>query len=191
MSRLPYVDPATAPPAVREALEALPPLNIFRLAAHAESALRPFLRLGGALLTQAALDARLRELAILRVAARSGARYEWVQHAAIATAVGVSEEQVAALERGDIAADCFDDDERLILAFTTEVLEDVGASQATFERVNVRFSPREIVELILTVGYYMMIARLMETAQIDLDEPAGTAVMEARRRETTDAGQPG
>jgi hypothetical protein len=57
--------------------------------------------------------------------------------------------------------------------------------------VNVRFSPREIVELILTVGYYMMIARLMETAQIDLDEPAGTAVMEARGRGTTDAGQPG
>ena len=182
MARLPYVDPASAPPTVREALEALPPLNIFRLAAHAETALRPFLRLGGALLTQAALDARLRELAILRVAEMSGARYEWIQHAAIAEAVGVSQDRIAALEAGDAAADCFDDDERLVLAFTTEVVEDVGASQATFERANARFSPREIVELILTIGYYMMIARLMETTEIDLDDPAGTAVLGARER---------
>ena len=35
MARLPYVDPATAPPEVREALEAIPPLNIFRTLAHA------------------------------------------------------------------------------------------------------------------------------------------------------------
>ena len=177
VARLPYVDPANAPPAVREALEALPPLNIFRLVAHAETALRPFLRLGGALLTRAALDARLRELAILRVAALSGARYEWVQHAAIAAAVGVADDQIAAVERGDIAADCFHDDERLVLAFTTELVEDVGASPATFERVAARFDARQIVELILTIGYYMMIARLMETTEIDLDEPAGTAVL--------------
>jgi len=48
--------------------------------------------------------------------------------------------------------------------------------------VNARFSPREIVELILTIGYYMMIARLMETTEIDLDDPAGTAVLSARER---------
>ncbi|MDX6668502.1 MAG: hypothetical protein QOK04_1882, partial [Solirubrobacteraceae bacterium] len=60
MARLPYVDPATAPPEVREALEAIPPLNIFRTLAHAETAFRPALRLGGALLTQGELDNRLR-----------------------------------------------------------------------------------------------------------------------------------
>jgi 4-carboxymuconolactone decarboxylase len=182
VARLPYVDPASAAPAVREALDALPPLNIFRLVAHAETALRPFLRLGGALLTQAALDARLRELVILRVAQMSGARYEWVQHAAIAEAVGVSRDRISTLEAGDADADCFDDDERLVLAFAAEVVEDVGASKSTFERVNARFSPREIIELILTIGYYMMIARVMETTEIDLDDPAGTAVLGARER---------
>ena len=50
MARLPYADPQAASPAVREALTALPPLNIFRMLAHADSAFVPYLRFGGVLL---------------------------------------------------------------------------------------------------------------------------------------------
>ena len=46
MARLPYVDPADAPERVREALEAVPPLNIFRTMAHAETAFRPMVAVG-------------------------------------------------------------------------------------------------------------------------------------------------
>jgi 4-carboxymuconolactone decarboxylase len=186
MARLPYVDPAEAPPHVREVLETLPPLNLFRMVAHAQSAVRPLLRLGGALLTEGELDDRLRELAILRVAQMSGAEYEWVQHVAIGQAVGVSDEEVAALEGGDAEADCFGDGERLVLAFTTEVVRDVGASQATFDRVAERFSPREVMELILTIGFYMMVARVMETTELDIDPPLGTAVIQSARSDASD-----
>src|SRR5947199_1287481 len=127
MARLPYVDPATAPAKVREALEAAPPLNIFRMVAHAETAVRPWLRFGGALLRSAALDARLRELAILRVSRLTpGAEYEWVQHVPIALAVGCTQDQVDALAEDDIEADCFSEDERLVLRFTSEVLRDAA-----------------------------------------------------------------
>src|SRR5882724_10207156 len=122
MARLPYVDPADAPEAVREALAATPPLNIFRIVAHAETAFRPLLRFGGALLQAAELDARLRELAILRVSRMTpGAQYEWVQHVPIALAVGCTQDQVDALAADDTEAACFSDDERLVLRFTTEV----------------------------------------------------------------------
>jgi AhpD family alkylhydroperoxidase len=179
MARLPYVDPEQASPEVREALEALPPLNIFRTLAHAETCLRPALRLGGAILTAQQLDAVLRELAILRVARLSGAEYEWVQHVAIGLAVGVSDEQVAALERGDAEATCFDDRERLVLQVATEVVEDAGASEATFAAAKAAFSSREIVELIVTAGYYYLLAALMNSVDIDVDEPAGTAVIDS------------
>src|SRR3954471_7292204 len=106
MARLPYVDPEQAPPEVREALEGLPPLNVFRTLAHAETCLRPALRLGAAILGAQQLDAALRELAILHVARATGAEYEWVQHVAIARAAGVRDDQVEALERGDLTADC-------------------------------------------------------------------------------------
>src|SRR6266436_5238791 len=71
--------------------------------------------------------------------------------------------------------------ERLALRFTTEVVRDVRASEATFAELARRLSAQEIVELIITVGYYMMIARLLETTVVDLDPPAGTKVVDAIR----------
>jgi AhpD family alkylhydroperoxidase len=179
MARLPYVDPEQAPPEVREALEALPPLNIFRTLAHAETCLRPALRLGGAILGAQELDARLRELAILRVARLTAAEYEWIQHAAIGRAVGVTEEQLAALANGDYEAECFGPDDRLVLRVATEVIEDTGVSEPTFTAARERFSSREIVELIVAAGYYQLLAALMNSVDIDLDEPMGTAVIDS------------
>src|SRR3954454_20525405 len=122
MARLPSVDPATAPDQVREALEAVPPLNVFRMVAHAETAFRPWLRYGGALLGAAQLDALLRELAILRVAKLTpGADYEWVQHVPIALATGATDEQIAALATGDVEPGCFSSEQRVLLRETSEV----------------------------------------------------------------------
>src|SRR6266576_1313086 len=123
MARLPYVDAADAADPVRDALGRVPPLNIFRMMANAETAFRPWLRWGATLLGELALDPKLRELAILRVARLTPhADYEWIQHVPIAKAVGATDEQVAALERDEPEAPCFSDDERVVLSFTTEVV---------------------------------------------------------------------
>jgi AhpD family alkylhydroperoxidase len=183
MARLPYVDPAAAPEAVREILARLPvQLNIFKLMAHAEADFVNLLRLGSTILGRQALPARLRELAILRVAALSGARYEWVQHAAIARGVGVREEQIGALERGEAGAPCFDEEERALLRFTDEVVRDVKPSDAAFAAVHGRLGSRQTVELVVAIGFYMLMARLMETAEIDLDPPAEMKIVDAARR---------
>jgi 4-carboxymuconolactone decarboxylase len=183
MARLPYVDPASAPPKVQEALAGLAvPLNIFRIVAHAETNFRPFLRYGASILGRQQLSARLRELAILRVAHLSRARYEWVQHVPIATATGVTDAQIAALEAGDPSAGCFDARDQLVLRFTDEVVRDVRASDATFAEMAHHFPPREIVELILAIGFYMAVARLLETTAVDLEDAAGTAIVDALQR---------
>jgi alkylhydroperoxidase family enzyme len=182
MARLPYLDPATAPESVREVLARLPvSLNVFRMMAHAETSFRPLLALGTSILAQQQLSPKLRELAILRVARLSPAEYEWVQHVPIALATGATQAQIDALSRGEIEDASFDAVERLVLRFTTEVLRDVRASDSTFAALAGRLSPREIVELILTVGYYMMLARLLESTAVDLDPPAGTRVVDSLR----------
>ena len=180
MARLPYVDKADASAPVREALDVVPPLNIFTTIAHAETALRPFLRYGAVLLGDLQLDPVLRELAILRVAQLTPhAEYEWVQHVPITLAVGGTQAQIDALEAGDIEADAFDELQRAVLRFTTEVVNDARASDEAFAAVAASLTPREIVELLLVIGQYMMLARVMATVEIDLDEPAGTAVIES------------
>jgi 4-carboxymuconolactone decarboxylase len=181
VARLPYVDPATAPGPVRELLERLPAsLNVFRMMAHAETNFRPLIQLGTSILAQQQLSPKLRELAILRVADLSAARYEWTQHVPIAEACGATPEQVAALGRGTIDAPCFDALERLVLRFTTEVVQEVRASEPTFGELAARLSHREIVELVLAVGYYMLIARLLETTDVDMDPPLGAAALRAK-----------
>jgi alkylhydroperoxidase family enzyme len=183
MARLPYVDPATAPQPIREVLERLPvKLNIFRMMAHAETNLRPLLRLGSSILSEQKLSAKLRELAILRVAKLSPAHYEWVQHVPIAKMTGATDEQIAALDCDDVTAACFDAIEKLVLRFTTEVVRDVRAADATFAEMKSHFSSQEIVELILAVGFYMTMARLMETTDLDIEPAAGTKIIDGLKR---------
>lgn len=182
MARLPYVDPADASERVREALDALPPLNIFRMLANAETAFRPFLRFGGAVLGRLDLDPALRELAILRVAQVAEAEYEWVQHVPIARGVGISEEQIAALEREELEASCFSDLERAVLVFAGDVVRGPRVDDALFESLRRHLEPREIVELLLTIGDYLMLARVMTVLELELDDPAGGAVVDSVSR---------
>jgi 4-carboxymuconolactone decarboxylase len=182
--RLPYPDLDRAPEAVREALRALPLLNIFRMLAYAETALRPCLRLGGTILGRLELDPKLRELAILEVAARTEARYEWVQHVSIGRHVGLSDEQIGALEsRETRQSAALSDAERAVVAFAAEVVAGPRVSDATFDAAGRWLSPRAIVELLLTIGNYMMLARVMTTLELDLDDPAGEQVLGVGGRE--------
>ncbi len=128
MARLPYLEPESAPPAVRELFDRLPAkLNVFKLMAHAETLFRPLLALGTAILAQEELPPRMRELAILRVARLAAAEYEWVQHVPMAHAAGVGEAQVEALRRGEIDPVCFDPVERLVLRFVLNITNATAA----------------------------------------------------------------
>jgi alkylhydroperoxidase family enzyme len=176
MPRIQPVDPAAAPEPVREALAVLPDLNIFKTLAHAETALRPFLRFGGAILGQLELDPKLRELAILQVAHAAEAEYEWIQHVTIAQAVGVPDDQIDAVERGEL--DAFADPERAVLELAAAVVAGPRVPDELFERLRAHFDDRRIVELLLTVGDYLMLARVMTVLEIDLDEAVGSAVID-------------
>ena len=173
MARLPYPDPSEMSPAVRRSYDAFPKkLNIVRMMAHLGECYTPLFQLGGAILTKQKLSPRLRELAILRVAKATGAGYEWTQHAPIAIACGATDEQVEALERGDVVADCFGAGERNVLAFCDELIDHTRPDDETLAAVSSFLSHQEVLELTLTVGFYQLMAQLMETSGIE-SEPSG------------------
>jgi alkylhydroperoxidase family enzyme len=177
MARLPLIDPETATGEVATALAATPvKLNIFRMMAHAETCIVPQMMLGAAILARQALGHRERELLILLIAGLERGAYEWRQHVAIALGVGVPQVQIDALERADLTASVFSDSERALLAFGRQVIEDVHVDDAVFAEARRYFSPREIVEVTLAIGYYMTMTRLTEVTQTDLDPSAGMAV---------------
>ncbi len=182
MARLPYMVPEkAASPDVKQTFAQLPTvLNIFKMMAHAETTFRPMVRLGSAILARQKLPAKIRELAILRVAALSASRYEWVQHVSLAMLMGATRSQVDAIEKGELAAPCFDETERLVLDFTTEVVRNVRCSDDVFTRIRKRLTSQEIVELVLAIGYYMMVARLCETTDVDVEPPSEQMAKQAR-----------
>jgi alkylhydroperoxidase family enzyme len=180
MARIPYVDPETASDTVRETLDALPAqLNIFKMVANAETCFRPFLRLGAAILSQQHLDPLLREHVILRVGFLWDGRYEFAQHIPIAVALGATPEQIAAHEQGDIVSDCFNECEKAVLKFVSETVEDGKPSDESFAAAAAHLSPREIVELLLAIGFYTTVAMVTESTAIEIDPPVGTKIVDA------------
>lgn len=172
MPRIPYFDMAQAPAAITQLLASRPPLNIYRMLPHAVTAAPGFLQLGGALLRDAELDPGLRELAILRVGVLSGASYEVYQHKRVARSVGVSDEKIEAVALGP-DTEAFEPLEKLILRFTDEVVLNVKASGTLFSELLAQLSNRQMAELVLTIGFYMMVSRFLENFEVEI-EPPGT-----------------
>ncbi|MGB8363025.1 MAG: carboxymuconolactone decarboxylase family protein [Rhizomicrobium sp.] len=178
MALIPFADIDSLPETARAVFERLPrKLNVFRMWANAPSCFVAGMRLGGAILAKQQLDARLRELVILLVARLEGGTYEWVQHVPIAENFGCRKDQIAALEAERLDDSCFDARDRVLLRFAGEVIRDVRASEAALQAMKAHFSPQEIVETIVTCGFYMTLARLTETTRTDIDESGGMAVL--------------
>ncbi|TMQ07476.1 MAG: carboxymuconolactone decarboxylase family protein [Deltaproteobacteria bacterium] len=171
MARIPYPDRETLSPETQEFLGKLPPLNLFRMMAGGEGLLRAFVRLGNHLLFKSKLDPVLREITILRVGALSGARYEVFQHERIARGLGMTDGLLAAIRSGpDDPA--FTDLQRLVMRFTDDVVANVRASDATFEPLRAQLPVAQLQELTVTIGYYMMASRFLETFGIDIETAA-------------------
>jgi AhpD family alkylhydroperoxidase len=154
-------------PEHRALLARLPPLNVFRMVAGAPAALRPFMALGSAVLSTA-LDARRREIAVLRVAHATNARYEWVQHEQLARNSGVSESEIAAIGSEERVTS-LDEECNLICRVADEISRDVRLSDAALEQIVERYGPREASELILLVSYYNMVSRFLESTRVEVE----------------------
>src|SRR5215831_2081731 len=127
MALLPYLDSKDASPEVQKLLTGRPVvLNVQRMTANAQKIFVQRSRLSNALFTQTTIDPKLRELAILRTAKDCHSIYEWTQHVPAARHVGLSDQQINAIENWQNAS-CFSDVERLVLKFTEEVNANVKA----------------------------------------------------------------
>jgi 4-carboxymuconolactone decarboxylase len=168
VARVDYPDPAGLEPATQELLAKLPPLNVFRMLAGSERLLKAFVDLGNQILFHSALDPVLRELAIIRVGVLSGSSYEVNQHDRVARSIGVPDDVIAALRVGPDHP-VFDDRQRLVLRFTDDVVANVRAGDDTFGRLVETLSLREVQELTVTIGYYMLVSRFLETFGIEIE----------------------
>ena len=171
MARIPYPDPASLAPETRELLAKLgdEPINIFRMLAGGEGLLRAFSRFGNHLLFKTELDPVLREIAILRVGVLSDATYEMYQHDRISRGLGMSEELLAAIRRGPDDP-VFDELQANVMRYTDDVVQNVRASDATFQPLLEALGVRQLQELTVTIGFYMLVSRYLETFGVEIEQ---------------------
>src|SRR6267154_5557421 len=167
MARIDYSDPAEANDRTRELLGKNRNANIFRMMAHSPSHLEQYCRLGGAIRSRGELDPIVRELAITRTGILCEAPYEVVAHKRIGKSVGVTDAQNAALEDWK-SADCFDEVQRAALAFTDEIVTQRRPADATLSAIAAKLTPGALIELQLSVGFYIMTSKFLETFGIDM-----------------------
>ena len=172
MALLPYLDDKDASPEIRKLLQRPVVLNVLRMTANAQTIFQQRSRLSNALLNDIKLDHRLREIAILRTAKDCHSVYEWTQHVPAAKYVGVTDEQIAAIENWQ-SAGCFNELQRLVLQFTDEVNTNVKARRETLEALKKHLSPGEIIELLVIIGHWRQTAAILETTEVDLEDFAG------------------
>jgi len=174
VARIDYCDPASASERTREILEKNRNANIFRMMAHSPSYFEKYCLLGRAIRVKGELDPVVRELAITRTGILCEAPYEVTAHKRIGKEVGVTDEQNAALEDWK-SATCFDDLPRAALAFTDEIVKLRRPTDATFDAIAAKLTPAALIELQLSVGFYIMTSKFLETFGIDM-QPVTEAV---------------
>ncbi len=170
MARMPYVDPDKAHWLAKEILARRNNRNIHRMLGHSGPIGDAFVRMAVTLRYESELDPVLREIAIIRVGVLTGAAYEVQAHKRLSIRLGImNEEQLAKVEAGELSPGLFTDLQRAVMAFTEDMVKNVRAGDATFKPVQAGVGERGMVELLITIGYYMMVVRFLETLDVDLD----------------------
>src|SRR5690606_35858796 len=115
--------------------------------------LRRWIPWGGRLLNGGKLPPRTREVAILRIAARTGSDYEWSQHVSIGVGAGLTRDQVDQIASDDVST--LEPIDRTIIAAIDELVDDAVISERTWSELAEVFQPQQLVELPMLVGAYM------------------------------------
>ncbi|KAI1260893.1 putative 4-carboxymuconolactone decarboxylase [Xylariaceae sp. FL1019] len=122
----------------------------------------------GAVRTKTSLDAKIRELAICRVAVCNEAWYEWGHHAPLAAAAGLGSKALELVKKKDLNE--IGDEERkeamaelewAVLRYTDEMTRNVKVSDGTFAALESVMSEREVVEVTATVAAYNCVSRFL------------------------------
>jgi 4-carboxymuconolactone decarboxylase len=145
------------------------PIALYRALANAPHLLAAYSALATTLRYQAGTDRAIRELAILRTAHLIGSRYEWAHHVVMAQKAGLPQAKIDAVRDWSVH-DGFEHKERVLLRAADEA-HACALSDEAFADLKECFGATEAVELVVLLGFYQAVARMIDGLGIEL-EPA-------------------
>jgi alkylhydroperoxidase family enzyme len=177
MARIPLIEEA-AHPELAEPIARIKAgrrgglLNVYKLLLHSPALAQTWFDHNGAVRWKTELSGRLREIVIIRIAHLNGIDYVLAQHVPVlAVAEGLTLPECDALADWRATA-LFDARERAALAYAEAMTMTTMVPDAVFAKVRRHFNDREIVELTVLIGTYIMHNRVMKALAIDLEPEA-------------------
>jgi alkylhydroperoxidase family enzyme len=170
---LPLLDPDAARQAAADAglPEVLARVNLFRTTLHHPPMAQIVGDVISAVVMNSVLDARTREVAILRVGWRIGSVYEWSNHVPIARRAGMSDDEIVAVREDPPSATVLTDRDRGAIAVVDEVLDGVSVSPATLATArSLLGDDRAVLELLMIPGLYRTIGTVLLSIGVPLED---------------------
>ncbi|MDJ0490243.1 carboxymuconolactone decarboxylase family protein [Rhodococcus qingshengii] len=127
--------------------------------------------LGSAVRYRTALTDRVREIAILSVAAATDSEFERYAHERVGRAAGLSEEDIEALRTSLFTSE--DAVEQIVFDLCRQLLSDEILGDEEFLRYAAQLDARAMLEIVVLVGYYRTLAQMMHV--FDVRAPAGSS----------------
>ncbi len=124
---------------------------------------------------------RLSEFAILCTARMWRAQYEWFVHAPIAEKAGVAAATIRDLKAGRAPKNARKD-ERAIFDFIREFYKTRRVSDRNYKRVEAILGESAMVEFVGILGYYALVAMMLDVFRIPLPDGAALPFAEPRSK---------
>ena len=172
MARIPYFDRNEARGRLLDAYGKLPDLNIFNMMGHSGDLMEGVSRLGHLILRRTDAEPWIREIVILRTGVLTRSPYEVFQHERIARALRVEQARIDSVLTGDRGV--LSAREKLAMALAEEICDSRTLSDSLFEQVMDEFGVRVTQQLVLTCGYYVMVAGFLNAFGVDIDGDPNT-----------------
>jgi 4-carboxymuconolactone decarboxylase len=152
------------------------PLKLFRTLLQNREMSDRMRPLGAGILgSHSSIDARDREIVIDRVCARCGCEYEWGVHvASFGQALAIPRETLAATVTKTPFDPLWSERESLLVQMVDELHDTSTISDALWNQFAARWTPSQLIELCIMVGWYHLISFVANAARVQPEEWAAS-----------------
>jgi len=131
--------------------------------------------------SNSSLNARDRELLILRVGWLRKSEYEFAQHIILGRRAGLTDKEIERTQYGP-DADGWSDEDRDLIRAADELNLGAGITESSFEKLSARYDHTQIMDMIFLVGCYINVALCISSFNIPLEPDTISLDEETRRR---------
>lgn len=149
------------------------PPNIFTTLARNRSLFKRWLWFAGGLMPGGKLPRQDSELVILRVAHQRDCSYEWHHHEQLGARAGLTPAEIEGARQGPGTAS-LSPRQSMLLRAVDQFLDEPEISDELWSELRAALDERRVIELLLLIGHYEMLAKTLNTLRVQPDpEPTG------------------